>query len=103
MKSYSNLSDSDGEKLVNTARAELLDHRCLLHMLEERILRGAALDVLPGEPSFGNSISQRLIDYSQRNNNLIITPHIAGSTQDAWKLTQDAVINTLLERIEENG
>ena len=90
--------------LVNTARAVLLDHEALFRVLISKKIRGAALDMLPGEYNpKRNSISQELIRYASENSNLIITPHIAGSTQDAWRMTLDAVIDMLLDRIQEDA
>lgn len=88
-----------GALFINTARGELVDSQALLSVLENRILAGAAVDVLDGEfkESFQDTMLENpLIQYSQKNHNLIITPHIGGSTKDAWHLTQAHVINQAL-------
>lgn len=88
-----------GAYFVNTARGELVDSNALIDALDKKILAGAALDVLDGEfePGFDKIAHDHpLIRYAQRNNNLILTPHIAGSTKDAWTLTQRFVIERVI-------
>ncbi len=84
-----------GAFFVNTARGELVDSNALVEALDHGTVAGAALDVLDGEfePGFEQRAHEHpLIRYAQRHKNLIITPHIAGSTKDAWALTQRFVI-----------
>lgn len=87
--------------VVNTARGECLDNVALLKMLQRDQLRGAALDVLPGDHAFQfnrpSMLWARMKEYASKNDNLIITPHIAGSTEDAWHLTQRYVIDRVKE------
>jgi D-3-phosphoglycerate dehydrogenase len=84
-----------GAMVVNTARGELLDTEALLDLLESGHLYAAALDVIDGEydrnfsASFRNG---RLAAYARSHDNLILTPHIGGSTIDAWRETERFVI-----------
>lgn len=90
----------DGAFFVNTSRGELVDHDALLKALESGKLAGAAVDVLDGEfdPDFVNKVlDQPLVKYAQEHDNLIITPHIGGSTLDAWSLTQEYTIAKIIE------
>lgn len=82
-----------GSYLINTARGELVDEVALLERLETGRLAGAALDVLDGEfvPGF-QSASHPLVAYAQAHDNLLLTPHIGGSTVDAWRETERRVI-----------
>ena len=64
-----------GALLVNTARGPLIEEAALLRALKSGRLGGAALDVLEGEPPDPKSAS---FDAP----NLIVTPHIAGSTDE---------------------
>ena len=85
-----------GSIVVNTARGELLDTDALLDLLEQGHLRAAALDVIDGEydPGFaGRFGSSRVAEYARTHDNLILTPHIGGSTVDAWRETERHVID----------
>lgn len=85
-----------GAMVVNTARGELLDTEALLDLLEAGHLAAAALDVVDGEyvidfrQTFADS---RLARYAREHDNLVLTPHIGGSTLDAWRDTERHVID----------
>lgn len=64
-----------GALLVNTARGPLIDETALLRALKVGRVGGAALDVLDGEPPDPNSAIFEAP-------NLVVTPHIAGSTEE---------------------
>ena len=84
-----------GSAVVNTARGELLDTEALIELLESGHLRCAALDVIDGEydPYFTNLFGEsRIAKYARQHDNLILTPHIGGSTLDAWAETERKVI-----------
>jgi D-3-phosphoglycerate dehydrogenase len=69
--------------LINTARGAILDEEALLQALESGRLAGAALDVLCNEHSLDSGEPNRLIEYARTHDNLIITPHIGGATQES--------------------
>ena len=84
-----------GGLVVNTARGELLDEAALLDLLESGHLGAAALDVIDGEydPDFPARYPEHpLVKYARAHDNLLLTPHIGGSTIDAWHETQRRVI-----------
>lgn len=93
-----------GALLINTSRPEVLNHHALLNMLTNGGIRGAALDCLEDEHLAGANpfrhagIASELRTYARTHSNLIITPHIAGSTEDAWQMTQMNVCERLLEK-----
>lgn len=68
-----------GGRLVNCARGELLDEAAVIDALQSGQLAGAALDVFCDEPLKDSPLHSVP--------NAILTPHIAGSTNEA----QDAV------------
>jgi phosphoglycerate dehydrogenase-like enzyme len=87
---------------VNTARGELIDHDALLHALMEGKLAGAALDVIEGEFDPGFQVQRnRLWDYAVQNDNLILTPHIGGSTRDAWAETEQHTVKKVLKEFKQ--
>jgi D-3-phosphoglycerate dehydrogenase len=93
-----------GSYFINTARGEVVDSEALVEALESGILRGAAVDVLDGEFASGFSdrvLSHQLVRYAKTHPNLLITPHIAGSTEDAWYLTQRLVIERTIRYMKE--
>ena len=93
-----------GSYLINTARGELLDFTALLAQLESGHLGGAALDVFEGEfaPDFAARLPHHALwRYAQTHPNLILTPHIGGSTVDAWRLTEGHTITRILEALRE--
>jgi (S)-sulfolactate dehydrogenase len=65
-----------GAVLVNTARGGIVDEAALAAALRSGQLRGAAIDVFQDEPLPAGS---PLADAP----NLVLTPHIAGLTQEA--------------------
>ncbi|MGE3150402.1 MAG: NAD(P)-dependent oxidoreductase [Pseudorhodoplanes sp.] len=82
-----------GAMVVNTARGEVLDTDALIDLLESGHLRAAALDVVKDEydPGF-QFVSNRIAVYARTHDNLVLTPHIGGSTVDAWSETERHVI-----------
>ena len=84
---------------INTARGELIDWDALLESLQSGHLAGAALDVFEGEfvPGFNDKFpSHPMLEYARSHDNLILTPHIGGSTIDAWRLTESHAIDMAL-------
>ena len=80
-----------GAYFINTARGELVDWDSLLEVLSSGHLAGAALDVFEGEIEIGfqnGFVSHPLLQYAREHDNLVITPHIGGSTLDAWSQTE---------------
>jgi D-3-phosphoglycerate dehydrogenase len=64
----------DGVRIVNVARGELVDEEALAEALESGKVAGAALDVFAKEPYEGPLLGLA---------NVVLTPHLAASTQEA--------------------
>ena len=86
-----------GSIFINTSRGDVVDEVALLRALESGKLSACALDVLSSEnkPDFLND--NPLVKYSQNNDNLILTPHMAGLTFDSEIKAQTAALKLLLE------
>jgi len=69
-----------GGILINLSRWNVVDIDALKEALENRNLRGAAIDVFPLEPK---SKEEKFSSPLQGLENVILTPHIGGSTQEA--------------------
>ena len=69
-----------GSFLINNSRGTVVDLDALAKALRDGHLAGAALDVFPVEPS---SNSERFQSPVQGLKNVILTPHIGGSTEEA--------------------
>lgn len=79
----------DGTFLVNTARAAIMDEPALIESLKNGKIRRAALDVFHDEP---RGLNWDLIKMP----NVIATPHIGGSTHEAWRrISLSAVENVI--------
>ena len=84
-----------GAMVVNTARGELLDVDALLDLMDTGHIAAAALDTVDGEydPTFSRTFrDSRLGREARQRDNLVLTPHIGGSTLDAWYETERFVI-----------
>lgn len=74
---------------INTARGEIIDEKALLKALERKWIYGAALDTLSNEsPDGSHLLKNPLVEYARENDNLIIVPHLGGSTKEANERTQ---------------
>jgi D-3-phosphoglycerate dehydrogenase len=67
-----------GLRLINTARGELVDENALRRAIDDGTVAGAALDVFEKEPPLDWSLAQLP--------QVIATPHIAASTEEAQEL-----------------
>ncbi|QUJ67010.1 phosphoglycerate dehydrogenase [Photobacterium sp. GJ3] len=69
-----------GAIFINAARGTVVDIDALCSALESKHLAGAAIDVFPVEPKTNKD---RFESPLTRFDNVILTPHIGGSTQEA--------------------
>ena len=75
--------------IANTSRGGVIDEEALCDALSEGIICGAVLDVFAVEPLPKNSILRR-------NPNVILSPHIGGSTKECFKRIADEACDEIL-------
>jgi D-3-phosphoglycerate dehydrogenase / 2-oxoglutarate reductase len=86
-----------GAILLNYARGEVVDLDALSRALQEGHLSGAGVDVYPLEPEKnGDKFNTPL----QHLSNVLLTPHIGGSTEEAQENIGDDVSNKLFQYLE---
>ena len=78
---------------INTARAGLVDQVALIEALQENRIGGAALDVYDQEPLAENSPLLRL-------DNVTLTSHLAGVTQDTYRLSMELLYRNLADFLQ---
>ena len=85
--------------LINAARGTVVDLDALATRLEANSLRGAAIDVFPVEPA---SINDPFESPLRKFDNVILTPHIGGSTAEAQENIGTEVANKFV-KYSDNG
>ena len=86
-----------GAYLINNSRGTVVDLDALAAALREGRLRGAAVDVFPVEP---RSNDERFVSPLQGIPNVILTPHIGGSTEEAQDRIGSEVARKLVDYVE---
>lgn len=84
--------------LINTSRGHVVDMAALANAIRQGRLGGAAVDVFPNEPK---SNEERFVSELQGLPNVIITPHIGGSTEEAQRDIAEFVTKRLLAYINQ--
>ena len=85
----------EGAVLVNLSRGFVVDILALKEALESGKVSGAAVDVYPEEPAKNGEFITQL----KGLNNVILTPHVGGSTEEAQKDIADFVPNKMMAYI----
>jgi D-3-phosphoglycerate dehydrogenase len=83
-----------GSYLINNSRGTVVDLDALADALREHRLAGAAVDVFPVEPG---SAAERFASPLQGLDNVILTPHIGGSTEEAQERIGSEVARKLVD------
>ncbi len=85
----------DGAMLINLSRGFVIDIAALTEALKSGKLSGAAVDVYPEEPRSNGEFKTEL----QGLANVILTPHVGGSTEEAQRDIADFVPNKIMDYI----
>ena len=85
--------------IINTARGKVLKLQDMLPLLESNKVLGAALDVLENEKirSFTEE-EKMLFSKLTHQNNVILTPHIAGWSHESYYKINEVLANKLAEK-----
>jgi glyoxylate reductase len=78
--------------LVNTARGPVIDEDALVDALQRGSIRGAGLDVFENEPKLAKGLTKL--------SNVVLTPHIASSTESTRQEMSFMAANNLIEFLE---
>lgn len=94
-----------GSYLINASRGYVVDIPALIDAMRSGHIAGAALDVYPSEPAgngdyFTNSLNKWAEDLRGLKN-LILTPHIGGSTEEAQSAIGVEVAESLVRYVNE--
>lgn len=97
----------DGSYLINASRGTVVDIQALIDAMRSKRIAGAALDVYPNEPG-GNGpyFTNELNSWAEALrglHNLILTPHIGGSTEEAQAAIGIEVAEALKNYIAEGS
>ena len=86
-----------GSILLNYARGEVVDLDALAKAIEEGHIAGAGIDVFPWEPEKnGDKFTTPL----QNLPNVLLSPHVGGSTEEAQENIGEDVSNKLFQYLE---
>lgn len=96
-----------GSYLINASRGTVVDIPALIDAMRSGKVAGAALDVYPNEPAgngdyFNNDLNTWGADLRSLKN-LILTPHIGGSTEEAQKAIGVEVAQALVRYANEGS
>src|SRR5215472_13799092 len=83
----------NGACFLNLSRGFVVDHEALAACLKSDKVAGAAIDVFPSEPESGAGFKSAL----QGLPNVILTPHVGGSTEEAQQNIGSFVSAKLLD------
>lgn len=83
-----------GAFLINNARGTLVDIDALAAALKDGHLAGAAVDVFPTEPKSNKDTFESPL---RGLDNVILTPHVGGSTEEAQERIGDEVARKFVE------
>ncbi len=88
-----------GARLINASRGTVVEIQALAEALRSKHLAGAAIDVFPAEPS---STADEFFSPLRGMDNVLLTPHVGGSTEEAQENIGVEVAQKLI-KYSDNG
>ena len=88
-----------GVVIINSSRGGIIDTDALLKGLQCGKISSAALDVMENE-HLNLGVSHPLVSYANKNDNLLITPHIGGSTLESIEKTDIFILKKFMKSID---
>ncbi len=79
--------------IINTARGPIIKEDGLIEALENKLIAGAALDVFENEPL---TLENPLLSMD----NVMLAPHNANSSPEAWEKVHYSTLNNLIKALE---
>ena len=90
-----------GAILINTSRGKVVDTTALVHALENSHLGGACLDVFENEkPNTYSKAESNTYDRLYARENVVLSPHVAGWTNESLRRIADVMLDKLDTLIE---
>jgi len=86
-----------GSLFLNLSRGFVVDHAALRRQIESGRLAGAAVDVFPAEP---RGRGEGFVSELRGLPNVILTPHVGGSTEEAQQDIGEFVAGKLLDYLD---
>lgn len=82
--------------IINTSRGNVVETAAIIDALKQNIIAGAALDVLENEQINTHTVAQQEeMLYLTRQPNVILTPHIAGYSTEAFNKMSTVILEKL--------
>lgn len=78
--------------LINTSRGPIIDEKALAGALQQKTIRGAAIDVFEFEPE--------IVPELKSLDNVILTPHIASATEETRNKMAEMAAQNIIEALE---
>ena len=78
--------------IINSSRGSIINEKDLLRAYDEKLISGFALDVYEREPA-----SKDFLVNIKKDTNCILTPHVAGVTEESNSRVSEYIANAVLE------
>ena len=87
--------------IINTSRGKIINENDLLYFLKNKKISGAALDIIDGEwLSKVQLKNHKLIKYEKQNDNLLIVPHLGGTTYESIYGARKHICRILISKLK---